>query len=57
MQKVVDPAELARIISLSPVEPLINAFAALPEKSQPKTFAYLGKGIQKHIIFVTCPWF
>ena len=48
-RKVVDPAELARIVSLSPIETLINAFEAVREKSHAKTFAYLGKEIQNDI--------
>ncbi|HMI65454.1 MAG TPA: magnesium transporter [Cyclobacteriaceae bacterium] len=49
-RKVVDPAELAKIISFFPIDTAIKAFVALPEPSQPKTFAYLSKELQKQII-------
>jgi magnesium transporter len=49
-RRVVDPAELAKTISLFPADTAIKAFVSIPEPSQPKTFAYLNKELQKQII-------
>ena len=39
-RKMIDPAELAKMVSSFDTDTAIKTFISLPEKVQPKTFAY-----------------
>lgn len=49
-KKMIDPAELAKMISTYDVDTALRAFVSIPEKIQSKTFAYFDTDLQQQII-------
>ncbi len=49
-KKMIDPAELAKIISAFDVDTALKAFVSIPEKVQAKTFAYFDTDLQQQVI-------
>ena len=49
-RKMIDPAELAKVISALYIDTAIKTFIAIPEKVQAKTFAYFDADLQQQIM-------
>jgi len=49
-KKMIDPAELAKVISSFDADTALKTFESIPEKSQAKIFAYFDTGLQQQVI-------
>ncbi|HTJ52084.1 MAG TPA: magnesium transporter [Cyclobacteriaceae bacterium] len=49
-KKMIDPAELAKVISSFDAGTALKTFESIPEKSQAKIFAYFDTGLQQQVI-------